>query len=297
LNYYSKQAPIILITEMSSFRAHKHDMDSRVFANLPPGSLRVVQVTDPHLHANPSGCLLGLNTLESFDRVLDTARTLAPLDMILVTGDLVHDGSPVGYAHLRKRLAALQIPTYCIAGNHDQPAVMRSVVHRGKVQVVTSAQHRGWSLVFLNSTLPDNDGGHLSDQELENLANNLQAHRDKHTLVCLHHHPVPVGSAWMDTMALDNPERFFDIIDQHPQVRGILWGHIHQEFEAERKGVRLIASPSTCIQFVPGQDEFGVDPLPPGLRWLALLPDGRIRTGVQRLAVCPAEIDLRSAGY
>jgi Icc protein len=297
LNYYSKQAPIILITEMSRFRAHKHDLDSRAFANLPPGSLRVVQVTDPHLYADPSGCLLGLNTLESFDRILDTARTLSPLDMILMTGDLVHDGSPIGYAHLRKRLATLQIPTYCLAGNHDQPAVMRSVVHRGKVQVVTSAQSKGWSLVFLNSTLPDSDGGHLSDQELESLASSLDAHRDKHTLVCLHHHPVPIGSAWLDTMALDNPERFFDVIDCHPQVRGILWGHIHQDFEAERKGVRLIASPSTCIQFAPGQDEFGVDPLPPGFRWLALLPDGRIRTGVERLAVCPAEIDLRSAGY
>ena len=282
---------------MSRFRAHKYGRDSRPFANLPPGTLRVAQVTDPHLYADPSGCLLGLNTLESFDRILDMARSLAPLDTVLVTGDLVHDGSPVGYAHLRRRLARLQVPTYCLAGNHDLPAVMRSVVHRGKVQVTTSAQLKGWSLVFLNSTLPDNDGGHLSDQELENLANSLNAHPDKPTLVCLHHHPVPVGSAWMDTMALDNPERFFDIIDRHPQVWAILWGHIHQEFEAQRKGVRLIGSPSTCIQFTPGQDEFGVDPLPPGFRWLALLPDGQIRTGVERLAACPAEIDLRSAGY
>ncbi len=282
---------------MSRFRTKKQNLFSPAFGNLPPDSLRIVQVTDPHLYAEPSGCLLGLNTLESFDRILNTARALAPLDAVLVTGDLVHDSSPAGYNHLHKRLASLQVPAYCIPGNHDQPAVLRSVVHRGKVQVVPSAQHKDWSLVFLDSTLPDSDGGHLSDRELDGLAHSLEAHPDKHTLVCLHHHPVPVGSAWLDTMALDNPERFFDIIDRHPQVRGILWGHIHQEFETERKGVRLIASPSTCIQFAPGQDKFGVDPLPPGFRWLALLPDGQIRTGVERLAALPMEIDLRSAGY
>ena len=67
---------------MSRFRTRKHNTFAPAFGGLPPGSLRVVQVTDPHIYADPSGCLLGLNTLESFDRILDMTRTLAPLDAI-----------------------------------------------------------------------------------------------------------------------------------------------------------------------------------------------------------------------
>ena len=69
------------------------------------------------------------------------------------------------------------------------------------------------------------------------------------TLVCMHHQPVNVESAWIDTMAIENAEALFDIIDRHQQVKGLLWGHVHQTFEATRLGVRLMASPSTCVQF------------------------------------------------
>ncbi len=84
-------------------------------------------------------------------------------------------------------------------------------------------------------------------------------------------------------MALENPEAFFDVIDRHPQVRGILWGHIHQSFEAQRHGVQLIRTPSTCVQFKPRHGVFEADALGPGYRWLGLSPDGQIRHTVRYL--------------
>jgi Icc protein len=58
-----------------------------------------------------------------------------------------------------------------------------------------------------------------------------------------------------------------------------------------------MASPSTCIQFLPGSDGFAVDTTAPGYRWLSLHADGRIETGVQRLSEIPGTLDLASAGY
>jgi Icc protein len=106
-----------------------------------------------------------------------------------------------------------------------------------------------------------------------------------------------MGSRWLDTMAVDNADEFFSIIDRHPQVRGILWGHVHQEFDTMRSDVRLMASPSTCIQFLPGSGNFAVDAAAPGYRWLSLYPDGRIETGILRLSEVPGSVDLASAGY
>jgi Icc protein len=41
-------------------------------------------------------------------------------------------------------------------------------------------------------------GGRLTAAELERLDAEL-ARSARHSMVCLHHHPVPMGSRWLDT--------------------------------------------------------------------------------------------------
>ena len=266
--------------------------------SLPPGTLRVLQITDSHIYADPEGRLAGVKTQQTLDDVLQMAkRDFWQADMVLATGDLVHDATPTGYRRIKQRLRTLDAPIYCLPGNHDLPQVMNDCLDRSGVTAPKAVRQGNWLIILLDSTVPGSPGGHLSSQELETLDDNLRRHADCHALVCLHHHPVAVGSAWIDRMALDNPEEFFRIIDRYPKVRGVLWGHIHQLFEAERHRVKLMGSPSTCIQFMPGRDNFGIDQQPPGLRWLELLPDGVIRSAVTRLSATPMDLDLRTAGY
>jgi len=69
-------------------------------------------------------------------------------------------------------------------------------------------------------------------------------------------------------------------VRDHANVRGVLWGHVHQSLDRFIHGVRFMATPSTCAQFVPGSAEFAIDNRPPGYRFLELLPDGSIATEV-----------------
>ena len=55
---------------------------------------------------------------------------------------------------------------------------------------------------------------------------------------------------------------------------------MHQAYEGLRKDVRLLATPSTCAQFVPHADEFAVDRRPPAYRTLELQSDGSLLTEV-----------------
>ncbi len=278
--------------------SHKTIADPPPAPALPPGAFRIVQITDSHLYANANGLLAGINTLDSFHAVLDLIRTPArSAAMILATGDLVHDASPLGYLRVKKALSGFGVPVYCLPGNHDLPQVMSKCLNQGTITAPKWITHKGWRIAMLDSTIPGEEGGHLSEAELRQLRSGLEQHPDHHALICLHHHPVPIGSAWMDQMALDNPDPFFKLLEQFPNVRGILWGHIHQAYDSHYRGMRLMGSPSTCIQFTPRIDHFGIDDEPPGLRWLELSPDGGIRSGIQRLGKTPLGLDLSSVGY
>lgn len=260
--------------------------------------INVLQITDMHLFADSDGSLLGLNTEQSLRAVIRAALAGKPSpDLVLATGDLVHDGTPAAYRRVFGHLERLGLPVYCLAGNHDEAATLQHTLDSSRLHYVPHLQQGNWLFIFLDSTLAGSEGGHLDRQALESLDRQLAAAPDRHALVCLHHQPVPMGSRWLDTMAVDNADELFAVIDRHPQVRGILWGHVHQTFDRMRRDVRLMATPSTCIQFLPGSDDFALDTAAPGYRWLSLHPDGRIETGVERLSEMPGSVDLASAGY
>ncbi len=260
--------------------------------------LRIAQLTDTHLYRDPAGRLMGLDTQVSLEAVLGRLQeTFWPLDALLLTGDLVHDASPEGYRRLGERISGLGVPAFCLPGNHDDPATLKEHIEGPGIHTARCADLGGWRLVLLDSVLAGEDSGVLSQHELQGLDACLRQAPERPALVCLHHQPVPVGSGFMDSMALINADDFFAVLDRHPQTRAVLWGHVHQAFSAERNGVRLLGCPSTCVQFLPGAARFGLDEQLPGFRWLLLHADGRIETGIIRLEAEPGSIDRGAPGY
>jgi Icc protein len=149
---------------------------------------------------------------------------------------------------------------------------------------------------MLNSAVPRKNHGHLGEEELAYLNRALEK-SPKHAIVSLHHNPLPVGSAWLDKMVLDNAAAFWAVVDRYPHVRAVLFGHIHQEYIGSRGKVQLLATPSTCIQFLPKSGPFRLDAATPGFRRLRLHSDGKIETSLERLPSYPGPVEFESAGY
>lgn len=268
------------------------------FEGAAQDEIKVLQLTDAHLQSEPGAEMLGVDTERSLQQVLQLARTEhGTADLAVATGDLVQDGSTAGYRRLKEYLSRLGVPVYCLSGNHDDPETLARILSGGQVRSQRTVAHRGWQLVFLNSAVLGRDGGRLADSELEHLAQLLARHPDQHIMICLHHPPVRVGSEWMDTMALENADALFALTDRHPQVRAIVWGHAHQEYDDVRNGVRLLGAPSTCFQFKPFSRTFALDQAPPGYRWMVLRRDGGVETGVRRLTSAPETLDFAAKGY
>ena len=259
----------------------------------------MVQLSDCHLFADTQGKLLGLNTQFSLDKVLELIRGEQPSpDLILATGDLSQDASYESYQRLEQALSAFPAPVYWLEGNHDKPAPMLQALdcHRERISPCV-LEIGNWTIIMLDSTIPGEVPGDLFDEDLKFLDDALANARGEHLMVCLHHHPVPMKCAWLDTQVVGSAEQFFAVIDRHPRVRAIIWGHVHQEYDDLRNDVRLLAVPSTCVQFKPKSDDFAVDDTNPGYRWLDLYPDGRIDTAVSRVEGITFEVDFSVKGY
>lgn len=243
----------------------------------------VAQLTDTHLFADPQQSMRGCITADTFQAVLDRLRQVQPQpDLLLLTGDLSQDETPASYQYLLDRIAPFGILVYWIPGNHDIPAVMEQVLNSEPVSTEKCFQQAGWNYILLNSAQPNRVEGELLPETLNWLEQQLQQHNQP-TLVALHHPPLSIGTAWMDQIRLQQADALFAVLDRHPQVKLVIFGHIHQEFEQQRNGVYYLGAPSTCIQFVP-QDEFAIDDREPGFRLLYLYADGRFSTQVQRVA-------------
>jgi Icc protein len=257
----------------------------------------LVQLSDSHLFGEAHGTLLGMNTRDSLQKVIELVRVQqSQIDLLLATGDLSQDGTLASYQQFRELTRQLDAPARWIPGNHDEPQIMaEAAVQSALLDSVVDIGN--WRVTLLDSAVPGSVPGYLQDEQLQLLARSLSEAPERHHLVCLHHHPVSIGCAWMEPIGLRNPEAFFEVLDRFPQVRAVLWGHVHQEIDQLRNSVRLIASPSTCIQFEPGSEDFKVGEQAPGYRWLRLLPDGRLETGVERVTGFNFQVDYGSSGY
>lgn len=260
-------------------------------------SVLLVQLSDSHLFAAADGKLLGMNTHDSLQRVIERVLDEQPqIDLILASGDLSQDGSLASYQRFRQLHEQIPAPARWFAGNHDElPAMQAACADSDLLQPLIDLGN--WRIILLDTSIPGAVPGYCSAEQLALLEQALQTAGERHVLVSFHHHPVSIGCRWMEPIGIRNPEALFAVIDRYAQVRALLWGHIHQEFDQLRNGVRLLASPSTCVQFAPGSEEFQVDQEAPGYRWLRLHADGRLDTAVSRVVGIHFDVDYSIKGY
>lgn len=260
-------------------------------------SKRILHISDTHFFKDPTDLLLGVNTQDSFQAVLDLIRHENNIDMIIHTGDLSNDGSQASYARLADMLDQLTIPIYCVPGNHDDARMLGEVFKRKNF---SSARHivpnQHWQIILLNSQKPGAVNGWLKPEEFQHLQSCLE-NNNEHAIIMFHHQPVLVGSKWLDKLGLKNADEFWQLLSQYHNVQMICFGHVHQEFQKVVNGIPCYSVPSTCIQFKRHSETFALEKLPPGFRIIDLHDDGSIKTKVIRAQEYVGVFDKNAKGY
>ncbi len=239
--------------------------------------MRVLHLTDPHLFADRHGSLRGAVTYETLQSAI--AHYLDndfAADFVALTGDIVQDDSAEAYAHCHELVSSLALPVLCVPGNHDVRNLMRDRLPEPPFAYCDSVEYGNWLITGIDSCSAGRAGGRIAERELRRMEEAIAASNAGHVMICLHHPPVPMHSRWLDSVGLDNGDEFLTRAVSAGRVRIAIFGHVHQHYDATHEGIRLVATPSTCRQFLPRADEFAVDDRPPAYRLIELHPDGSI---------------------
>lgn len=259
--------------------------------------IRLVQISDTHLEKEEGGTLLGMDTDRSLRYVLDRVRSdNETIDLLLATGDISTHGTPQAYQRFANYMAAFSAPYIALPGNHDDNDIMAQ--HLGRERSLANHAVIGqWLIIMLDSTLPRQVGGHIAAEEIQRMQHLAAVHHDKHVLVACHHPPLMIDCDWIDHQRINNGEQFLDALCAIDNIKLLICGHIHQQWELNHHGLPILSTPSTCIQFKPKQKDFILDELAPGYRWFDLYSDGTFKSGIARVEGVEFTFDVNSGGY
>jgi len=248
----------------------------------------IAQISDCHLPANPQQKYRGINPHKNLKTLMRKVKAMKP-DLLLATGDLSEDGSRKSYRLLKQYLSPPGIPVLALPGNHDDAKFLAEAFPGSPVETIAVSDHGPWQIIRLNSCLPGKPEGKISDKSLEDIECLLDDGAQRPRLITVHHQPISVGSPWIDKYPLLDPEPLLHLIDQHPDVKAVVWGHIHHTFEiqrnaGQRNGTAMLGGPSSAINSLTDVQKFTADPKGPASRWLELGADGTVQTGVIRVS-------------
>ncbi|MDE2560729.1 MAG: phosphodiesterase [Sphingomonadales bacterium] len=211
----------------------------------------IAQITDIHLGFEPD--TPGEFNRQRLDRTVSALRALDPMpDMLLATGDLIDRGDTASYERLKEAFEGLPFPVYMALGNHDERANFKAVFPEydyvdGFLQYVVDTP--ALRLLVLDTLEEGRHGGAYCKTRAAWLTARLDEEPDRRTLIVLHHPPVEVGIAWMNT---DPAEpwvgRLAGCLRGRKNVIGMVCGHIHRAITTRWEDLVVATCPSTAPQ-------------------------------------------------
>ena len=256
----------------------------------------MIQITDTHLLEYPHLEFVGMHPEQSFHAVIDLMRQQHPhIDLIVHTGDLAQNPTPVTYNRYLQHMQSLGIPFFHTPGNHDD--VAHFPFHESDQTQATVVELGKWCIILLNSAQPQRIDGKIADGQLEQLSKLLEQLKDRYVVIACHHHPFAMQSAWIDQHKLKNSSDLLDTIQPFSNVKAIVCGHVHQDSIHSWQGIDFLSTPSTCIQFKPKSEKFALDEEHPGYRYICLKANGELETQVYRLLTSQRMSSSEVLGY
>jgi 3',5'-cyclic-AMP phosphodiesterase len=215
------------------------------------GIMIIAQISDTHLE---------LDTPDAERRVRDFARTIADInaldpapDVIVHTGDIVHNGRADEYAQAFAVIAKARAPVYVLPDNKDDRANLRAAFCKsgyfavGHAFIDYAVEDFSVRLIALDTLSPGKGRGDFRREQAEHLVELIETDSRKSIAVFTHHPPfeVTVGPDRFHFETDESMARLRDVLSRCTRIAGVFSGHVHRA--AAGQIGRIPASVVPCI--------------------------------------------------
>jgi len=221
----------------------------------------IAQISDTHILARASDHPAVQLRADCLRRCIADINNQQP-DAVIFTGDTVQHGQPDEYAHLRELLAPLEAPLYLVPGNRDHNGTLRTAFddhpylpRNGEFLHYVIEDHTQ-RLVAIDSTSPGERKGIFCPARQTWLEAVLCEQPNRPTLLFIHHPPFDVDDHYIG--GYRRPEEaamLADVVSRHPQVQGLICGHVHCPVNRRWAGTLASIMPSVAVDLRKGIDE------------------------------------------
>lgn len=198
--------------------------------------------------AHISDTHIALDTPDADRRIRDFENTIADInaldpapDVIVHSGDIVHNGRPDEYAKAAAILAAARAPVYVLPGNKDNRANLRTAFSGLEYFAPDAAfidyaiENYPVRLIALDTLSSSSNKGDFGPERIERLIELIDAETTKPIAVFTHHPPfdVPVGP---DPLNFVTPEVMSELrraLQHSGRVIAVFSGHVHRASEGD----------------------------------------------------------------
>ena len=210
--------------------------------------------------AHISDTHLALDTPDAGRRMRDFASTIADInaldpapDVIVHTGDIVHNGRTDEYAQAAALLAKARAPVYVLPGNKDDRANLRAAFSAGGYFTAGcefidyAVEDYPVRLIALDTLKPGGNRGEFRPEQARCLIELIDAEPDRPIAVFTHHPPfeVTVGPDRFHFETMESMLRLRDVLQRCGRVVAVFSGHVHRA--ATGQVGRIPASVAPCI--------------------------------------------------
>ena len=211
----------------------------------------IAQISDTHL---------ALDTPDASQRIRDFALTVVDInaldpapDVIVHTGDIVHNGRQDEYARAVATLAKARAPVYVLGGNRDNRANLRAAFSAcGYLSpdsdfIDYAIDDYPVRLIALDTLSSDSNKGDFCPERVRRLIELIDADTTKPIAVFTHHPPfeVTVGPDRLHFETTEMVSRLRQALQHSGRVVAIFSGHVH------RAAAGYVGSiPATVVQCI-----------------------------------------------
>jgi serine/threonine-protein phosphatase CPPED1 len=196
------------------------------------------------------------NDLKNFKQAVAQINILKP-DFVVICGDLVDTPNEESFADFNKIKASLNVPCYCVSGNHDvgnEPSLESLQYYRKIVgKDYYSFEHKGCVFVIVNTQLwksPLKDESQRHDAWLK--ATLKTAVDKKARIFVLAHYPLfleqPDEAEVYMNLPLTKRKELLSLFEKYGVV-AVLGGHTHRLTINDYKSIQLVNGETTTENF------------------------------------------------